>query len=111
LNAVFYIIAALLDVLGLMFIIGAPGPPLRFVGGTVLFAASGGFIFRAGARPRNTTVVHQIDLPGDVRLEEFKCRECGAQLGRDSIDMKVGALFVRCGHCGAEYQTEEAPKW
>ena len=55
--------------------------------------------------------MQKIDLSGDVSLEGMKCQVCGAPLTQDSLDVKAGAIFVNCQHCGSTYQFEEAPKW
>jgi DNA-directed RNA polymerase subunit RPC12/RpoP len=41
----------------------------------------------------------------------MKCRNCGAELSRDSIEVKAGAVFVKCPYCGNDYQVTEEPKW
>jgi hypothetical protein len=108
-----YVLAAALGVLGLVFIIGNQGQPLRFIVGIILVVAAGVVIYLTRMRPQvtETTVVQQIDLSGDVNLEGMKCKVCGAPLSKESIDVKAGAIFVNCDHCGSTYQFEEQPKW
>ena len=64
-------------------------------------------------RPVTHTHVHhmEVDLSGDVALENLQCKQCGAELDRESVSMAAGAVMVRCGYCGAEYQLEESAKW
>jgi hypothetical protein len=108
-----YVIAAAVGFFGLMFIIGAQGQVARFVVGIVLLLASGALIYATRARPRHEerTIVQKIDLTGDVALEQFKCRNCGGALDKESIEVRAGAVHVDCPYCGATYQVEEEPKW
>jgi len=71
---------------------------------------------RAGSSRRHqakhvTTIVQKIDLPGDVHLEGLTCRSCGGSLGKESISVKAGAVFIDCEFCGTAYQLDEEPKW
>ena len=108
-----YPLAALLAVLGLMFVVGAQGQAMRIVVGVVLLAAAGALIWLALQQPKQstTTVVQKIDLSGDVKLQDLTCRACGGTLGKESVAVKAGAVFVNCQYCGATYQIEEEPKW
>ena len=36
---------------------------------------------------------------------------CGAPLAKESLEVKAGAIFITCAHCGSSYQFEEEPKW
>jgi hypothetical protein len=108
-----YPLAALLAVLGLMFVVGAQGQAMRIVVGVVLLAAAGALIWLALQQPKQstTTVVQKIDLSGEVKLQDLTCRACGGTLGKESVAVKAGAVFVNCQYCGATYQIEEEPKW
>ncbi len=109
-----YPLAALLAVFGLIFVgSGAAGQPYQIAVGVILLAAAAALIWLALQRPKPsaTTVVQKIDLSGDVNLQDFTCRSCGATLGKDSISVKAGAVMVSCQYCGATYQIEEEPKW
>jgi len=108
-----YPLAALLAVLGLMFVVGAQGQAMRIVVGVVLLAAAGALIWLALQQPKQstTTIVQKIDLSGDVKLQDLACRACGGTLGKESVAVKAGAVFVNCQYCGATYQIEEEPKW
>ena len=110
-NAIVYLLAAVLGFFGVMFIVGAQGQVMRIVVGVILFAAAGVLVYMTRIRPQQTTVVQKIELSGDVSLEEMKCRNCGGALSDRSLTVKAGAVFVDCEHCGTKYQLEEAPKW
>jgi hypothetical protein len=108
-----YPLAALLGVLGLIFIVGAQGQAMRVVVGLILLAAAAALIVLALLKPKPsvTTVVQKIDLSGEVKLQNLTCRSCGGTLGKESISVRAGGVFVNCQYCGATYQIEEEPKW
>ncbi len=108
-----YLLAALLAILGFIFLTGSQGQPVRLVIGVVLLIAAGAVVYLLRSKPQVTqnTVVQKIDLSGDVNLETMKCKVCGAPLAKDSLEVKAGAIFVTCAHCGSTYQFEEEPKW
>ena len=112
---VFYLIAAALGVVGLIFIVGAQGIIARFIIGIILLAGAGGMIYLSRAQPQiiqnQSTVVHQVDITGDVSLQQMMCKSCGAPLSKKSVSMEAGAVFINCEHCGATYQIEEEAKW
>jgi uncharacterized protein with PIN domain len=110
---ILYILAGVLAFLGFVFIAGSQGIIMRLVIGVILFVAAGALVYMARVQPEpsQTTIVQQIDLSGDVKLQEIRCRSCNAPLSDKSIRVEAGAIFVNCEFCGATYQFEEAPKW
>jgi len=112
-KVVAYLLSGLIGVLGLIFIIGWQGQASRLIIGVILIVVAFFLVYltRVRAQTITTTNVQQIDLSGDVALEEIRCRSCNAPLSKDDIDVKAGAIVVSCGHCGATYQFEEEPKW
>jgi len=98
---------------GVIFLVGNQGQVSRMVTGPVLIAA--GIALAALTRlktPQPTVHITQhIDAPGESQLEQLKCRNCGGPLKEDSVEMREGAIFVKCPYCGTSYQIEEAPKW
>jgi hypothetical protein len=111
-----YPLAAVVGFFGLMFIASGSyqqGNVMRIVVGAVLFAAAVALVWIAMQKPKpvETTLIQKIDLSGDVSLQEMKCRSCGGTLGKESIAVKAGGIYINCQYCGAQYQIEEAPKW
>jgi len=80
--------------------------------GIVFFGGGAGLIFLA-MRGQKTEIVQEmkIDLPGDMQLEEMKCRSCGGTLSSDNIKLVDGAPMVNCPYCNTVYQLTEDPKW
>lgn len=109
-----YPLAALLGFFGVMFVVsGGRGQYWHIVVGVILLASAGAMVWLALHKPKPsvTTIVRKIDLSGDVSLQDLKCHSCGGSLGKESVAVKAGAVFINCQYCGAAYQLEEAPKW
>jgi hypothetical protein len=81
----------------------------------VLFLAGGAGLVYAAARAGKTEVVQQVtmqvDLPGQTKIEEVKCRSCGGTLSAKDITLANGAPMVNCPFCNTVYQMTEEPKW
>ncbi len=56
-------------------------------------------------------VTLKVDLPGETRIEQMKCRSCGGSLTTDNIKLVNGAPMVSCPYCNTVYQITEEPKW
>ncbi len=112
-KALGYLGAGLLGLLGLVFLIGSAQANTvpRVVIGVVLIGVAVllGVLTRLKAPERR--IIQRVDLSGDVEIEEMKCRQCGGPLGKESVSLHGGALFINCPYCGNTYQFEEAPKW
>ena len=68
-----------------------------------------------GLRGQKTEVVQQVtmkvDLPGETKVEQMKCKSCGGVLTSDNIKLVNGAPMVTCPYCDTVYQLTEEPKW
>lgn len=78
-----------------------------------LFLAGGAGMVIAAMRGQKTEVIQEvkIDLPGQTKIEEIKCRSCGGTLAAKDIKIVNGAPMVNCPYCGTIYQLTEEPKW
>lgn len=78
-----------------------------------LFLAGGAGMVIAAQRGTKTEVIQQVnlDLPGNTKIEEIKCRSCGGTLAAKDIKIVNGAPMVNCPYCGTTYQLTEEPKW
>lgn len=114
-KTVLYILAAVVLFLGIMFLAGSQGLAARLVVGVILIAAALAMVYVARAQSQvsktETTIIQKIELSGDVSMEKLSCQNCGAPITDDFINVKAGAIFVDCVHCGTHYQLEEEPKW
>lgn len=115
-----YIAAAILIFFGVLFIWGAFSPEGSTgwipVGLASVLIGFGLIWFASRQKPATTSesgsnVTLNIDLPGDVELEQFKCQSCGGSLTTDNVKMVTGAPVVSCPYCNTTYQLTEEPKW
>jgi hypothetical protein len=67
-------------------------------------------VILVGSKPRtaqpNQEIVQRVERGGKVELEKLECRECGAELEKDSIIVEKGITFISCSYCGSTYQLE-----
>ena len=84
---------------------------MRVLVGVILIAAAVVIGWLTKAKAPERTIIQKIDLTGSVETEQLKCKSCGAQLDDKSIELREGAIVVKCTYCGTTYQMEEAPKW
>jgi hypothetical protein len=112
-NVVATILAVAIGLLGVIFLAGSQGQVSRLVVGLVLLAGAVTLVAVSRLRPRveQRNIVQSIDLSGDVRPELLTCRQCGAQLSKDDLSVRAGAVLVQCRYCDAAYHLEEEPKW
>jgi len=100
----------------------APNGQPAWVGGGAIFLVAGllliagaVYLLVAAARRNNSEAAQnmtvKLDLPGQTRIEQMKCRSCGGALTADSIKMVNGAPVVTCPYCNTVYQLTEEPKW
>jgi uncharacterized membrane protein YkgB len=130
-KTVLYIGAGILFLLGLCLIAAAgtplygstaPGGQANWVSigvilgifGILVLAGGAGLIY-AAIRGTKTEVIQQVtmqvDLPGQTKIEEVKCRSCGGTLTAKDITLANGAPMVNCPYCHTIYQMTEEPKW
>jgi hypothetical protein len=111
--------ASILIGLGLLFLVAAAKqkPVPRTIAGLVAIGMGAGVVYLTASRKTEVTHVHKtevtrkIDLSGDINLDDLKCRNCGAVMDLDSVEVRAGAVFVNCRYCGNDYQVTEEPIW
>lgn len=111
-----YIVAGILIFFGVLFIWAAFSPEGNtgwiVVGIITVVIGLGIILFVKLREPKPAQeIIQKIDLTGDVAVAKLKCKNCGADLNKDSISVKEGAIFVNCPYCGSTYQIVEEPKW
>ncbi len=115
LRIVLAVLGAVLLLLGLIFLIAASegNTMVRILSGCVMLGVGLLLLFRSlkSDRVKKVVVNQRLELSGDVSLQDLECESCGAGLSPDNVTVRVGAVFVSCPYCSAEYQLEEEPKW
>ncbi len=69
------------------------------------------FAVRKTKQDTAQNVTYKVDLPGQTKIEEVKCRSCGGTLTAKDITLANGAPMVNCPYCHTIYQLTEEPKW
>ena len=80
---------------------------VALLGGIVMIV----FAARKTRQDTAQNVTMKVDLPGDTKIEQMKCRSCGGALTTDNIKLVNGAPVVTCPFCNTVYQLTEEPKW
>ena len=115
-----YILAAIAIIFSFLFILGAFSPSgepswiiIGLVGLLIGFALiyAGVKIAEKARKAADNVYNINIDLPGNVKIDQMKCQSCGAPLDTKDISMVNGAPVVTCHSCGTTYQLTEEPKW
>jgi hypothetical protein len=87
--------------------IGAVVGVVALLGGIVLIVLA----VRKTKQETAQNVTLKVDLPGETKIEQMKCRSCGGSLTSDNIKLVNGAPMVTCPFCNTVYQLTEEPKW
>ena len=90
--------------------VGIAGILIGFVallGGIILLILA----IRKNKQETAQNVTYQVDLPGETKISEIKCRSCGGTLSAENITLANGAPMVNCPYCHTIYQLTEEPKW
>jgi len=114
-----YLASAACFGLGLLFLLASfPNSSHAFslgwlITAAVLFVLGWLIVHWVNSRPiiQQVEIKHTLDAPGDLKLQEMRCRQCAGTLGKDNITVAEGGISVTCPYCGSTYQLEEAPKW
>ena len=80
---------------------------IALVGGIVMIVVAA----RKTKQETAQNITVKVDLPGDTKIEQMKCRSCGGSLTADNIKLVNGAPMVTCPYCNTVYQLTEEPKW
>ncbi len=109
------IVAAILIFFGVLFIWGAftpeTGISYLIIGGVTVAIGLAIAWYVNRKPPAEQKVTYELELTGDVSLENFQCKQCGGSLSSKNVKLIGGAMTVECPYCGAVYQLEEKPKW
>lgn len=111
-RALGYFAAAVLVLLGIIFLLASAYAPSRLLVGTILVAVGFGIAilaWRSGSP--QVSVKYEIETPGSLKVESVKCPNCGASLGPSKMQLKQGVLTLKCPYCDNEFELVEAPKW
>ena len=80
---------------------------VALLGGIILLVLA----IRKNKQETAQNVTLQVDLPGETKISEVKCKSCGGTLSAENITLANGAPMVNCPYCHTIYQLTEEPKW
>ncbi|MHC1771209.1 MAG: hypothetical protein AB9907_05625 [Flexilinea sp.] len=109
------ILAAISLFFGVLFIWGAFGDPFdgsALIIGLIMVVI--GIVILAVVNRRKVVkqnVTYQVDLPGDVKMTNQNCKQCGGPINSSDYKIIKGTPTVICPYCGATYSISEEPKW
>jgi uncharacterized Zn-finger protein len=57
------------------------------------------------------TVIHQLELSGQMKAAALKCPHCSGSVNANQIKIVSGAPYTTCPYCGTTFEVTEEPKW
>jgi Zn finger protein HypA/HybF involved in hydrogenase expression len=100
------VFSSVVFIIGLAFLITG-----RAAIGLLLFAVALLLVYLAFKKKETVVVQQRLDIGGEIGARLLKCRNCGAELQKEAMEVKLGAVFISCPYCHSQYQLEEEPKW
>ncbi len=108
------IAAAVLFFFGVIFAIASAYNPLRLQVGAVLLIsgiAVTGIVIAYNVIRKPKTVVHQVEVSGQMKAAPLKCPNCSASVDANQIKIVQGVPYATCTYCGHTFEVTEEPKW
>jgi Zn finger protein HypA/HybF involved in hydrogenase expression len=105
-KALALVFSSVVFIIGLAFLITG-----RAAIGLLLFAVALLLVYLAFKKKETVVVQQRLDIGGEIGTRLLKCRNCGAELQKEAMEVKLGAVFISCPYCHSQYQLEEEPKW
>ncbi len=85
---------------------------LRLIEGGILVLVGAAIAYAAYAFSRKPqTVIHQVEVSGQMKAAPLKCPNCSASVDASSIKIVSGVPYATCGYCGHTFEVTEEPKW
>ena len=103
------IAVAVLFFFGLIFAIAAAYNPLRLLTSAVLLITGIVIAYYITRKPK--TVIHQLELSGQMKAAALKCPNCSASVDATQIKIVQGVPYATCTYCGNTFEITEEPKW
>jgi len=85
---------------------------LRLVEGAILLIVGFAIAYVSYVFSRKpTTVIHQLELSGQMKAAALKCPNCSASVDANQIKIVSGVPYATCPYCGTTFEVAEEPKW
>ncbi len=113
------IVVAVLLFFGVIFTLSAGAAGLsgeqrtiRIVEGVIMLAAGTAIAYVTYVFARKpTTIIHQVELSGQMKAAPIKCPNCSAAVDANRIKVVSGVPYATCPYCGTTFEVAEEPKW
>jgi predicted phage tail protein len=105
------IAVAVLFFFGVIFAIAASvqATLTRLSASLMLFAVGIAIAYYITRKPK--TVIHQLELSGQMKAAALKCPNCSASVDANQIKIVQGVPYATCAYCGNTFEVTEEPKW
>lgn len=85
---------------------------IRLIEGIILISAGLGLAYVTYVFSRKpTTIIHQVELSGQMKAAPLKCPTCSASVDAERIKIVSGVPYATCPYCGNTFEVAEEPKW
>lgn len=81
----------------------------RLIIAGMLFVVGFGIAFYITRKPK--TVIHKLEVSGEMKAVALKCPNCSASVNADTIKIVSGVPYAKCSYCGQTFEITEEPKW
>lgn len=81
----------------------------RLTASLILFAIGVAVAYYITRKPK--TVIHQVELSGQMKAAPIKCPHCSASINVNKIKIVSGVPYATCDYCGNTFEVTEEPKW
>ena len=107
------IAVAILFFFGVIFAIAASAEPAltltRLAISLILLAVGFAIAYYITRKPK--TVIHQLEISGQMKAAPIKCPNCSASIDANQIKIVSGVPYATCAYCGNTFEVTEEPKW
>jgi uncharacterized membrane protein len=107
------IAVAVLFFFGIIFAIAASAEPsltiTRLTVSVMLLGVGFAIAYYITRKPK--TVIHQLEVSGQMKAAALKCPNCSASIDANRIKIVSGVPYAKCAYCGNTFEVIEEPKW
>jgi DNA-directed RNA polymerase subunit RPC12/RpoP len=105
------IAVAVLFFFGIIFAIAASvqATLTRLSASLILFVVGFAIAYYITRKPK--TVIHQLEISGQMKAAPLKCPNCSASVDANQIKIVQGVPYATCTYCGNTFEVTEEPKW
>jgi len=107
------IAVAVLFFFGIIFALAASAEPsltlTRLIISIILLGVGVAIAYYITRKPK--TVIHQVELSGQMKATPLKCPNCSASIDVNQIKIVSGVPYATCAYCRNTFEVTEEPKW